>query len=1155
MVKGYSKKQKPETSNKHYMYAPPMRPQNTDSHDSLILRRLEEMTRRIDLMQNAQTLSSTSQVLQQAPQVPNRPSNQASTVNISPRTSNLIDNYSPLKKADNNAMSNNGSDFKLSIAGDSSRQQEIDELTHMVHNLQMSLRESQDEYVRAVMRTESETKERQLLEKRNAELNSKLMEARQALKETQAALQSVQLATEQLSNKREQREQHIMHLSNENTAYVSKIATLEAKLKDAEDAVMESNSRRDEFVHRLQDQLSQCQDEIFQAQADGTAINGEKVQLEAELDAVRQKLATTEQKLKSAENAVDISFKTKLQNLEEKNRALSEKLQDEKQLQSKIEYLEDQLKAKSKSLQQSSQNMKTLENSLHECQIRLRATESKLHDAANDYQELEFKLRNAERENQTDRHLQAKISLLEDEISEKDATLKQLHQRNYELETHLDAAEAKITNIDAALLDKSDALQEMEFKIRALERTKNIEKNSDSRIAALDKELTEKNAIILQHSATLKKLENALDEATTRCKSSETLLHERTQRLQELDVKLKAAERENAADKIVISRIEGLESELSEKSHQLNMEIQTTKSLQAQLEESNLRVRSLEESIQGKKEQMQDVEMRLKNAELESLSDKQMISRIHILQDQLAEKTSALQIKTEKLKALEVSAQDNAMKVRTLESTVKEKNSQIQDIEFKMKTCERDLSSSRSEISSTKNKLAAMEGQYSQLDARMKAVVIEKHELSSKLAVLEQLVENAAELALELDASEEAKNKLESELETANQRLKTLTAEYDKCALDLQTAENRVFHSQQEIRDLQGRMAEMVPAGSSNSSLDLNSDKFSTLSSRIAKSHTPEKSSDTRPTPEPVSRTGADTLSPLPGVLFDIREEASADMDDLQGSSDNVDNSRPVLDRKRSSRRLKKSSSTESDGGRIEDTSPQARRGKSSRSLQAQDSAEYDRSQDEYAADRPKIKREKSSKSMKRMGSAEKNGTPDTDRPKVIKKKSSKSLTRTASTESEGAYGELSGSESGDEGTNATEGMDEQSWSLLRGMGVTGNKHTNKRRSSLAVLVDFMGTTRREVEKLKAEKNSLKKQITEWQNKFAEENGRPPSKAEKESQASELYTQYQRVSTNLKKKESKLKKSEKTFTIKKEVMPAILEKEKNQGLAAAKASN
>ena len=133
--------------------------------------------------------------------------------------------------------------------------------------------------MRAVMRADTESNERQDLEKRNSDLNSKLMEARQALKETQGALQSVQLATEHLTHKREQREEHIAMLTQENSDYVSKIAALEARLQDAEEAIVQSSSRRDQFVRQLQDQLSECQDEMYQVQGDLTRVNGEKMQV------------------------------------------------------------------------------------------------------------------------------------------------------------------------------------------------------------------------------------------------------------------------------------------------------------------------------------------------------------------------------------------------------------------------------------------------------------------------------------------------------------------------------------------------------------------------------------------------------------------------------------------------------------------------------------------------------------------------------------------------------------------------------------------------------------------------------------------------------------------------------------------------------------
>jgi chromosome segregation ATPase len=196
----------------------------------------------------------------------------------------------------------------------------------MIYQLQENLRESQEEYIRAVMRADMEEQERMSLEVRNTELNSKLMETRNTLKETQNSLQNIQLATEQLVNKREQREQQIQHLINENNSFVSKIATLESRLKDAEEAVLESNSRRDDFIHKLQDQLGSYQEEIFHLQSEITSINGQKLIVENELDGNKQKLTNIEQRIRGNESNIEITYKTKLQNLEEKNKALQEKL-------------------------------------------------------------------------------------------------------------------------------------------------------------------------------------------------------------------------------------------------------------------------------------------------------------------------------------------------------------------------------------------------------------------------------------------------------------------------------------------------------------------------------------------------------------------------------------------------------------------------------------------------------------------------------------------------------------------------------------------------------------------------------------------------------------------------------------------------------------
>jgi hypothetical protein len=81
-IKGYTKKNhkdhhsssqsKPETNQNlsSFMFVPPLKPHQPQlsstgqSHDSIILKRLEDMTRRMDLLQNTQSLSSATQFLQ-----------------------------------------------------------------------------------------------------------------------------------------------------------------------------------------------------------------------------------------------------------------------------------------------------------------------------------------------------------------------------------------------------------------------------------------------------------------------------------------------------------------------------------------------------------------------------------------------------------------------------------------------------------------------------------------------------------------------------------------------------------------------------------------------------------------------------------------------------------------------------------------------------------------------------------------------------------------------------------------------------------------------------------------------------------------------------------------------------------------------------------
>jgi hypothetical protein len=97
----------------------------------------------------------------------------------------------------------------------------------------------------------------------------------------------------------------------------------------------------------------------------------------------------------------------------------------------------------------------------------------------------------------------------------------------------------------------------------------------------------------------------------------------------------------------------------------------------------------------------------------------------------------------------------------------------------------------------------------------------------------------------------------------------------------------------------------------------------------------------------------------------------------------------------------------------------------------------------------------------------------------------------------------------GDEARDGVGNLDPEAWNALKNLSI-GSKHDG-RKSSLAVLVDFMGQTRRDVERLKTEKSEMKTKIVEWNKEFKRVNGREATKAEKESGASDLYTRYQKV--------------------------------------------
>lgn len=284
---------------------------------------------------------------------------------------------------------NYGEDDAVAAAGHSAvafRQKaiETEEMSFVIAGLQQKLSESHDELMRMSIKLDTELKEKRKMEQRNADLNSKLTDARQGLRDTQAALQSVQQATEQLTIKRDQRDVQLNRLLAENKAYDNRIYDLELKLRENESTVKSLMSSKDEVVEKLHAQLQQAQDASFKAQGEVVRLRGEKTLMETEVESARRKVAVIEGRAKSIETNLEVDSIQRYEAYEERIRILQDKLEEAKDKAYRITELEDEVRKKGDEIKKFDNIMHEHEQERKEHVVRVGQLESqiRLHDEA-----------------------------------------------------------------------------------------------------------------------------------------------------------------------------------------------------------------------------------------------------------------------------------------------------------------------------------------------------------------------------------------------------------------------------------------------------------------------------------------------------------------------------------------------------------------------------------------------------------------------------------------------------------------------------------------------------------------------------------------------------------------------------------------------------
>jgi len=273
---------------------------------------------------------------------------------------------------------------------------QVEELKQANESLRKRLSSSESENVKVLRDLEEANNEKVRLERKASSLLNKLSDARSGLKETQTALHSVQFATEQLMQKREQRETQYHKLLAENKLYESKVYELESRCKNAEGLFKNVTGDRDELIRRLQDDLSAAQEGSFPMQSEIVRLRGEKTMLEAELESLRRKMENTEMHFKQNEYSMQADYEGELERLEDKVVHLNSRLEESLSYAQRNSELQSELRSRMMEMQSMETKMAQYDYARKEAEMRLNACERQLQMSESTCREYDIKQREQE---------------------------------------------------------------------------------------------------------------------------------------------------------------------------------------------------------------------------------------------------------------------------------------------------------------------------------------------------------------------------------------------------------------------------------------------------------------------------------------------------------------------------------------------------------------------------------------------------------------------------------------------------------------------------------------------------------------------------------------------------------------------------------------
>jgi len=160
-------------------------------------------------------------------------------------------------------------------------------------------------------RLRMELQEKQSLEMKVTELTDKLVEAKKGLQETSLALHKVQMATNQLMSKRDQRELQLQSAIDQNHLYEKKIAELETHIHhmtELNDAKSGAHTHTEKLISEQVTQIKHLEEEsgllkgqVSSLRRENMRLADEKADLEYMLETKKKRITLLEEHIKTVE--------------------------------------------------------------------------------------------------------------------------------------------------------------------------------------------------------------------------------------------------------------------------------------------------------------------------------------------------------------------------------------------------------------------------------------------------------------------------------------------------------------------------------------------------------------------------------------------------------------------------------------------------------------------------------------------------------------------------------------------------------------------------------------------------------------------------------------------------------------------------------------